>query len=44
MIQVVSEEGYMTPDDVPTPGLESPETVYVPGTPGKGWLVELAQY
>ena len=32
-----SEEDYLTTDDVPNPGPESPSTVYVPGTPGAQW-------
>ena len=34
---MVSDKGYMTVDDVPTQGPESPETAYIPGTAGKAW-------
>ena len=30
----ISEEDYLTKDEEPDSGPESPETVYAPGTPG----------
>ena len=35
-----SDNVWMTTDDVPNPGPESPDTVYVPGTPGADWTPE----